>query len=49
MASDVSEIATVPALNATVRPAVCIDRPTATADDTPRLSSSRYRETTKRL
>jgi hypothetical protein len=36
-----SEIATVPALNATVRPAVCIDLPIATAGDTSRASSSR--------
>ncbi len=36
-----NEIATVPALNATVRPAVCSDRPTATAGETPRCISSR--------
>ena len=39
--SAASEIITVPALNATVRPAVCIVRPTATSCVAPRPSSSR--------
>ena len=47
--SAASEIITVPALNTTVRPAVCIVRPTATLVDAPVASSSRYRETTNRL
>ncbi len=44
-----SEIITVAALNATVRPAVCIVRPTATFVDAPSASSSRYRDTMNRL
>ena len=47
--SDASEIITVAALNTTVRPAVCIVRPTATLVEAPAASSSRYRDTTNRL
>ena len=44
-----SEAATVRALKATVRPAVRTVRRTAAAGSWPAASSSRYRETTKRL